>query len=282
MNCSNVCCWRFSFVSALSIASVLFLAGCNIEATPTNMTAPKLASVSAQDLQAVSKKKIFFGHQSVGYDIVRGVSDVLKQYPSIALNVEESADPKVFDAPVLAHTTLGQNSDPGSKIRDFAERVRGGIGDRADVAAFKFCYIDFDRNTDVPQVFAMYKSTMADLAKEYPRTRFLHVTVPLKATSMGWKTYINNMRGKPHPFIADNVRREEFNRLIRSEYAGRQPFFDLAAIEATRADGSNSSDVSNGQRIPSLAIEYTRDSGHLNERGRKFVAEQFLGLLASL
>jgi hypothetical protein len=267
--------------AVLAIASTLILSGCTSKANPTNMSQSQ-PMISLQHLESISKKKIFFGHQSVGYNIVDGVGDVLKQYPAVTLNVTESREPEVFAAPVLAHATVGRNSDPESKINDFAERIRAGIGNRADVAAFKFCYVDVDHNTNVSQVFAKYKRTMTDLAAAYPNTRFMHVTVPLKATSTGWKKYVKSILGKPHPFIMDNLRRQEFNELMRREYAGRQPFFDLAAVEATRADGSVSFDTSNGAQIPSMANEYTYDSGHLNEQGRKFVAAQFLRALASL
>ena len=270
------------FAAGAAFASTLLLSSCNSKVTATNMTVPKLSPVSMQHLQLVSRKKIFFGHQSVGYNIVEGVGDVLKQYPAIAMNVTESTEPGVFDAPVLAHTTLGRNSDPESKIMEFAERVRGGVGDRADIAMFKFCYVDIDRAADPSRVFATYKQTMAKLTAAYPKTRFVHVTVPLKATSSGWKTYVKNVLGKPHPFVADNLRREEFNSMMRKEYAGQHPFFDLAAVESTRTDGSASFDKSDGQQVPSLANEYTYDSGHLNERGRKLVAEQLLVTLASL
>jgi hypothetical protein len=246
------------------------------------MTSSKPTPFSSQDLESAIKKKVFFGHQSVGYDIVQGVEDVLKENAVVRFQVVESADPQLFSGPVLAHAAVGRNSDPASKINDFVAKIVGGIGERADVAVLKFCYVDIDRNTDPAQVFAMYKSAMKELSLKYPRTRFLHVTTPLKATSNGWKTRIKNLLGKPHPFIADNVRREDYNQLLRKEYAGKEPFFDLAAIEATRADGSVSFDNADGRAIPSLAMEYTRDSGHLNQLGRKYVAEQFLRVVATL
>jgi hypothetical protein len=246
------------------------------------MTLSKPAPLSAQDLQAATKKKVFFGHQSVGYDIVQGIEDVLKENPAVAFPITESAEAQVFSGPVLAHAPVGRNSDPASKINDFAQKIRAGVGDRADVAVLKFCYADFERNTDAAQVFAMYKAAISELSHTYPKTRFMHVTTPLKATSNGWKTKIKSLLGKPHSFIADNVRRDEYNKLLRQEYAGKEPFFDLAAIEATRADGSGSFDKAEGRNIPSLAAEYTRDSGHLNELGRKYVAQQFLRVLASL
>ena len=145
---------------------------------------------------------------------------------------------------------------------------------------FKFCYVDFEKTTDASRVFALYKQTMEELAASYPNTRFVHVTVPLKATSDGWKKQLKALLGKPHPFIADNVRREEFNELMRKEYKDGQPFFDLAAVESVRPDGRIACDTVNGKQIPALATEYTFDTGHLNERGRRLAAEQFLGVLA--
>jgi hypothetical protein len=266
---------------AVLLAGSISLSGCNSNAEPVSMTLTNPAPFSVQELQAATKKKVFFGHQSVGYDIVQGVEDVLKENPAFPFRVMESADPQVFAGPVLAHMAVGRNSDPASKINDFAEKIRGGIGDRADVAVLKLCYADIERGTDAARVFAMYKSAITALSTTYPKTRFLHVTTPLKATSNGWKTQINNLLGKPHPFIADNVRRDEYNQLLRKEYAGKEPFFDLAAIQATRADGTGSFDKAEGRSIPSLAVEYTRDSGHLNEVGRKYVARQFLRVLAS-
>lgn len=286
MNHIDVFWWRSCSVALLG---AMILSGCSGKAnstgttadTTTDMTVPKLISISEQHLESLSKKKVFFGHQSVGFNIMRGVGDVSKEYPAVTLRVTDTAEPALFDAPVLAHTTVGQNSDPESKMKDFAEHLRGGIGGRADIAAFKFCYADFESSTDASRVFAMYKRTMTDLAAAYPETRFVHITVPLKATSSGLKKYIKNVLGKPHPFIADNSRRNEFNELMRKEYTGKQ-LFDLAAIEATRMDGTASFDTANGTKVPSLANEYTSDSGHLNEQGRRFVAEQFIGVLGSL
>src|SRR5215203_5438996 len=135
MKHSIYCC----AAGALLLVSTLSVSGCNSNATPASMTTLKPIPFSEHDLQAATKKKVFFGHQSVGYDIVQGVEDVLKQTPTVAFPVTESADPQVFDRPVLAHAAVGRNSDPASKINDFVAKVRAGIGDRADVAVLKFC-----------------------------------------------------------------------------------------------------------------------------------------------
>ena len=275
--------WLSSSFTITVLAASLMTSGCTIEGERPNMNATTPAAVSGRNaMQAISRKKIFFGHQSVGANIIEGVNDIAAQHPGVTLRVAESADPALFDKPVLAHVPIGRNSDPESKLSDFAARLRAGVGRRADVATFKFCYVDFTNDTDPVRVFSIYKQTMAELSAQFPQTRIAHVTVPLKATSSGWKKSINNLLGRPHPFAADNLRRQDFNALMRKEYSGRQPLFDLAAIESTGPDGQLSFDTIRGREIPSLANEYTYDSGHLNETARKLVAERFVAWLASL
>lgn len=262
--------------------AVLAVSGCTNKGDAPRMPASGKSLLSAQAVEAVARKRMFFGHQSVGYNILQGVSEIAGQYPAAGLRIADSGDADLFRTPVLAHVAIGQNSDPESKIIDFATRMRAGIGGRADVAGFKFCYVDFGAGADTARVFELYRRTMAELGSEFPRTRFVHLTVPLKATSDGWKKSIKSLLGRPHPFIADNVRREEFNALMRREYSSRQPLFDLAAVEATAPDGQLSFDKFNGRKIPSLVNEYTYDSGHLNEYGRRVVAERFIAWLAAL
>lgn len=267
---------------ALAVLIALALCGCGDQKISTNMPLKHLAPVSDEGIQRLSRRTIFFGHQSVGYDIVSGMDDVLKQHPASKLQIIESKSGELAAGPAFIHAQIGTNSDPNSKIEDFARRIRGGVGDHADIAAFKFCYIDFNKDTDVSRVFEKYQATMADLSKTYPRTRFVHVTVPLKATIQGWKKHVKNMMGKPDPRIADNLKREEFNDLLRQRYSGREPLFDLAALEATRANGTACADQSGSKAVLSLVPEYTHDSGHLNEKGRRFIGERWLGWLAAL
>jgi lysophospholipase L1-like esterase len=76
--------------------------------------------------------------------------------------------------------------------------------------------------------------------------------------------------GRRSPRIADNARRELFNDRLRAEYGGREPVFDLAAIE------------SGGVGPRSLRADYTEDGGHLNALGRRDVATALLALFSSI
>ena len=159
-----------------------------------------------------------------------------------------------------------------------------GIGEKVDITFFKFCFVDIDASTDVRRLFSDYKNKMSWLKNKYPGKNFVHVTVPLlerKGTT--FRKRINKLLGKKSIFDDDhNVARNEFNELLRKECDGNEPVFDLAKIESIYPDGRRAEFKRNGERYYSLVPDYTHDGGHLNERGRKVVAEQLLILLASL
>ncbi|UCF83602.1 MAG: hypothetical protein JSV50_20955, partial [Desulfobacteraceae bacterium] len=154
---------------------------------------------------------------------------------------------------------------------------------------FKFCYVDVTKRTDVMKVFGDYQNTMSLLKETFPKTIFAHLTVPLtckEAGIKGWvrkgKNLIKKVIGKTVFNYFDNIKREQFNEMVRQEYDGKEPVFDLAKIESTFYDGKRSSFTKDGETYYSLVSEYTHDGGHLNEKGRRIVAEQLLILLANL
>jgi hypothetical protein len=235
----------------------------------------------------LSEKRIYFGHKSVGQNIVEGVQDVLKQFPQIKLTVLESNNVEDFASPVFAHSAVGSNSDPDSKMKAFAEILDRGVGNRADIAFFKFCWLDVLPQTDVEKVFRDYESFMARIKEKYPQTTFIHVTVPLTSNQRGiqaWykkgKDLIKKLIGRVN--VYDNDKRNVLNEMLRQRYEGKEPFLDLAKIEATlpgeKQITAGKSETSDDDLIPL----YTDDGGHLNELGRKIVAEHLLVLIAQL
>ena len=49
-------------------------------------TQPMMDNTIHKQLQQIQDKKIFFGHQSVGNDIIRGMKDILANYDDIHFN----------------------------------------------------------------------------------------------------------------------------------------------------------------------------------------------------
>ncbi len=220
------------------------------------------AAPSASDaVRALSSRAIVFGHQSVGYNIVQGVSAIVAATPGATLQVLETRDPAEVGAGVFAHYANGTNGDPAGKIAAFEAAIAGGLGAAADVAFFKFCYVDFGGGTDVAAVFSAYQAAFARLRSAYPDVRFVHVTVPLVTGADG-----------------ANVVREQFSALVRDAYAGREPVFDLAKVESTRPDGF--AEAFDG--VPALVPSYSSDGGHLNAAGQDVVARALVSFLAAL
>jgi hypothetical protein len=235
--------------------------------------------VDASAWSALAKQRIYFGHQSVGFDLLAGVRDVAAAHARIELRVVEGKDAARLDGPVLLHSRIGMNEQPRTKIDDFVRTIEGGLGERLDIAAMKLCYIDFDPDTDVQQLFEHYRAAIARLRERYPRLAVVHVTVPLKQVGTGPRAQLKALLGRPNPGIAANRKRAEFSRLLAAEYPGA--VFDLAEIESTAADGRRLRVSFGGEAAPALLPEYTNDGGHLNERGRTRAAGQFLVFLAA-
>ncbi len=243
---------------------------------------PSIKDVPASKWENLSQKKIYFGHQSVGFNIIDGIKDVMKENPQIKLNIVETANESDFKVGLFAHSRVGKNVDPKSKTDEFVEFINKGIGGKADAAALKFCYVDIRADTDTKNVFIDYSDSISQLIKKYPDTTIIHFTVPLTTTKTTWKTWIKKLIGKKTWEYDDNIKRNEYNEMLIKKYEGKETVLDIAKIESTFPDGTRSSFTKDRKTYYSMVPEYTYDGGHLNETGRKKVAEQLLILLANL
>jgi len=279
--------YLFIFLIALSIIGVLTMFVIKIKTrTDTNkITLPSIDDVPAESWAKLAGKKIFFGHQSVGYNIMDGIADVMNGRDYIKLNVVEGQEPTTFDLPVLAHSQVGRNGDPASKIRSFMDIMDAGAGGKVDMAFFKFCYVDIMRDSDPQEIFDAYSAALEKLKNRYPETKFLHITVPIRSVPKGLKRNLKQsvklLLGIPGA-LDDNMMRQRYNKLLRDAYSKTEPFFDLALIESVNPDGFKCYAAKGAEKVNVMASEYTDDGGHLNIQGRRNVAEQLLIILAEM
>ncbi len=232
--------------------------------------------------ESLSKKKIYFGHQSVGYNILDGVRDIMKENPKIKLNIVEGNDANLLVPGTLLHSKVGKNTEPKTKIDEFVSFVENGMGKKADAAALKLCYVDIRENADPKALFAEYEAEIEKLRKAYPDLTIIHFTSPLTKLQAGPKAWVKKIIGRTLGGTKENINRHAYNELLRARYKGKEPILDIAEIESTKPDGTRSSFQSDGKTYYSMVPEYTNDGGHLNEVGRKKVAEQFILLVANL
>ena len=147
--------------------------------------------------QKLAEKKIYFGHQSVGYNIVDGLAQIEKQFPQIKLKIAEIKHASDLNGAEFAHSSIGENDDPQSKMQAFTDYVDNGIGAKADIAFFKFCYVDINVHSDVDKIFTEYKKTMEQLKKKYPNVIFIHSTVPLTESKTTVRSLVKKIRIAP-------------------------------------------------------------------------------------
>jgi len=241
--------------------------------------------VPAESWAKLAARKIFFGHKSVGYNIIDGIADVMNERDYIKLNIVEGCEPTIFDLPVFAHSQVGKNTDPVSKIRSFVDIMDSGAGAKIDMAFFKFCYVDIMRDSDPKEIFDGYSAALKDLKNRYPETKFLHITAPVRSVPTGagksLKQSVKLLIGMPN-VLDDNMMRERYNKLLRDGCSKTEPLLDLALIESVNPDGFRCYAARGMEKVNVMAPEYTDDGGHLNSRGGKKVAEQLLIILAEM
>lgn len=233
-------------------------------------------------LAGLGRKRIYFGHQSVGFNVMDGVGDLLSGHPGNGMKVVALKTGEMAPAgPGFFHSTNGTNEQPLTKVECFAKAMTDTMRGSADIAFFKFCYIDFGPDTDLKALFERYKRSAAQLRQQYPMTVFVHLTSPLTVVQSGPKAALKKLLGRTDLLAQANERRERFNRLMRTEYADAN-LFDLARVESTREDGRRRTFAAGGRQIGALWDEYAIDGKHLNERGRQWVAVHLLDFLGRL
>lgn len=230
----------------------------------------------------VAAKKVFFGHQSVGRNILDGVRDVALEDPALGVRVVDLPEDGTIRMPAIVHAALGKNQDPRSKVKAFVEVLDRGVGATADIAGMKFCYVDVTAGCDVDAVFEEYRVAVEALRKRYPHLTIVHCTVPVTRVEGTIKSAAKRLLGRPLTDKLDNVARNAFNARLIREFGGKDPVFDLAAAESTTAAGEQRGYRFGGREYLALLPEYTDDGGHLNALGRRVVAARFLDVLAAV
>jgi hypothetical protein len=200
----------------------------------------------------------------------------MRENLSIKLNIVKTANTSDFNNGVFAHSPIGNNKQPQSKVDAFVDKIKNGIGEKADAAALKFCYIDFHGQTDSAMVFEGYQNGIEDIKKKYPSLKVIHMTVPLLKIQSGPKAWIKMIIGKPLKGVNDNIKRLEYNALLMKTFGGTDPIFDISEAESTYPDGKRETFNKGGKTYYAMVPSYTNDGGHLNETGKRAVAEKFL------
>jgi len=119
MTMRNVSGWRL--LVAVTV-TMLVLPGCN-ESKQEETSMETTTQISVSEWQALEKKRVVFGHQSVGYNIINGVMR-LAERDGVKIDIHEQRTAPTGQG--ISHFFIGRNGDPMSKIRDFAAAIDAG------------------------------------------------------------------------------------------------------------------------------------------------------------
>lgn len=256
--------------SFIIFSIVLFLlTGCNNQRQSETEAKGELSATMRNNIT------LFFGHKSVGNNILSGVKS-LTQSMENPIQIIESSTVTAQDG--FYHVMIGENLKPITKIDGFASHIRNGWGDNADIAFLKLCYADINTDSDVNEVFNYYVKIMDSLQDAYPQLKLVHITVPLESIEKNWlKNIIKTMLGRSTQMTSNKVR-EQFNSLMRSKYQESSYFFDIAYYESLSPSGS----VNTKKGVPYMDTTYTNDGGHLNEEGQIHIASALLNYICEI
>ena len=241
-----------------------------------------LEKVQKSQWQKLNEKKIFFGYRSVGRNIIKGMQDLSRENPQIRLNYKTSEDPLNSGEGFFLHYWVDMVESPQSLAKEYANYVDKMVPGKAfDVAMIRFT--PFSGKKDIDTILVEYDTAITELKREFPNTVFVHATFPLTHSKETWRTWLKKLFKKEEFWEYDNnVFINKYNKNMREKYKGKEPFFDIAEIQSTLPNGKRSTFTMNGKTYYHMVSDYTNDRTHLNQKGRRVVAEQLLILLVSL
>lgn len=253
----------------LLLMAAVWLVGCSDDAIEYNKPTPA-------EWARFKQLHIVFGHQSVGTNLIAGVH-ALAQEQNIDLPIADSAlaDRDV----VIRQFPIGANGNPASKLDAFRAALQQGAGAYANIAEMKFCFIDFTSTVDPKALAATYIEQTTALSAQYPNITFIATTSPLTTIQVGPQAWLKRILGKQPAGYLENLRRYEFNQVLRAHYGNTQALFDLAAVESLHGAATF---VIDNKTVEALAPAISSDGGHLNELGQHVVAAAWIHHLSAL
>lgn len=266
---------KTSSIRWLCLSSLLAFSACHEK---VDVKAPMTNDPRFQlELSEVGKARIFFGHQSVGQNLLNGLNSLMDSSAPQVNIIKVGKETELPPGPCLVHAYLGENANPTAKIRDFSEFLDKPQSQDWNAVLLKFCFLDITRNTNVSALFKRYEDTVASLKQRHPNWIFIHATAPLTRAD-GLKAFVKKILGK-RTAEDDNMKRMEYDSLLVSTF-GSEPILDISRIESTHPDGSRESFTRSGSTYYEMAREYTLDGGHLNADGSRILAAEFVHVVA--
>ena len=266
-------------INLVVLLTLVFLSGCTEKSNKGEILME--VNSSTNNIELFRNTNIYFGHKSVGNNIIEGIKAIaftkeISDLRIIRLDEEEKLPQNYF-----VHSSIGKNGDPISKIKEFQTNIDSLVDENLKIAMMKFCYADFNKNSDINEIFQQYSTVVDTIKNKYPDLIIIHFTVPLMAERSFLGKLKSFVKGESDKNFYDNLVRNKFSDLIQSKYPSEN-IFDIAKIESTYPNGKIEEIELNGRSTSFLISDYSSDGSHLNEFGQKLVANELINHIARI
>jgi len=223
---------------------------------------------------------VYFGHQSVGSGVIAGVERLTQEH-SLRLRVVQAREPATVTGPAFVHFLAGQNRDYASKNAAVLRLLESRTRAQRPVVLLKYCYSDINSPADPATMFEAYRDTVDTIQFEHPDVTVVHATTPLTTVESAFKSGASRFFGRPTRREAA-VARHRYNEIMRAEFTGTEPIFDLAKVESTQPDGMVAGFTSGGCMVETISPHNTYDGVHLNAGCQRAAAGALLEVLSDV
>jgi hypothetical protein len=228
----------------------------------------------------IAQRTVYFGHQSLGSDVCAGVQELATDY-ALPINMVQTREPENVAGPAFVSFLAGRHRDYASKNAAMLRLLESAARARNPVVLLKYCYGDVSSSREYTMLFDAYRDTVDTIQFEHPDVALVHTTIPLTTVESGLKARTKRYLGRATR-REGAVARHRYNELLRAEFGGFEPIFDVAQVQATSADGTTAGFISEGIRIETLAEDNTTDGIALNSASRRVAAEVLLDVLSTV
>lgn len=235
-------------------------------------------SVKVTKWTAVAGRTVYFGHQSVGRDIIAGIVRLNEEH-QVGLRVVHTSDPTSIDAPAFVHFRAGNNRDYASKNAALLRLLNARSHPDGAIVLLKYCYVDILLRADSDVLFAAYAEMVETINFEHPDVTVVHATIPLTTVEGLFLAGARRFLGRPTLREAAAAR-HRYNELMRAAFSGDHSLFDLARIESMAPNGARATFRVAATAVETLARPNTTDGGHLSAACQQAAASALLDVLA--
>ena len=181
----------------------------------------RLDEISGDRWDALSQKRIFFGHKSVGVNIIEGLEEVMARRPGIKLRYPRDHRPGRFLGPGIR--PLSHREEQGPSFEDRGVPGDHGKRRRPERRTSPFSSSVLSTSTMRPistSLFKSYVELVEDLEKRFPDLKIVTFTVPLLSKPVGIQDPPEEAPGKAALVRGGQRQAEPLQRYVEGPFQG--------------------------------------------------------------